>query len=499
MTDKQSVLTRGPRALRLSLLAAFTLLTLALAGGAHAHKPVPLSPPEIGANPVVGTPLGVAPGSYHCDPACTETTYEFFRCAPGSNSIGCVVVRPASTNPFYTPTEDDIGFSLAAMVRQWTYDCNIKMEDCRNSAYEVMTKATAPVKEDAPPVPVKISTSTLPNAIAGIRYSQTLTLSSGKPPFTWTLAGGALPPGFSLSSSGVISGAATLAGTYTFTVRATGARKQTDSKQLSLVVELQLSPAKLPVAVAGTPYTQAVTVVAGGTPPYTWEVTGGVLPAGLTLSKAGVFSGTPERAGPATVMVGITDARGARGSYIWTLVVSWVKLAITPDELPPATHGLPYRQQLTASGGKAPYRFLLVSENPLPDGLTLSGDGVLAGRPTAAAGTYTFTIVFADANDAPGSIDYTLTINPAAIRLASRSLSSARVGRPYKTTLKAKGGRRPYTFARAGGQLPAGLRMTSSGVITGEPHNAGTFRFMVRASDADRASDERWYRLVVSR
>jgi hypothetical protein len=496
MTDKKFVLSCGPRVLRLALVAALATLVLGLAGEAGAHKPVPLSAPTIGANPVVGTPLGVAPGSYFCDPACTGTTYEFFRCAANSNTVSCVAVRPQSTNPFYTPTEDDIGFSLAAMVRQWTYDCNIKNEDCRNSAYEVMTSATAPVKEDAPPVPVTIATSELPDATAGIRYTQGLSLSSGRPPFTWALAGGSLPPGLSLSSGGLISGTPTLAGVFNFTVRATGARRQSNTKSLTLLVKLQLSPSKLPNGVAGTAYNVRLAVVAGGTPPYTWEIEGGLLPDGLTLSPNGVLSGTPTRGGPSTFMVGIADARGATASFVWTLVVDWVRISVTPTTLPSGRSGVPYRAALGATGGRPPYRFLLVSERPLPEGLTLSREGVLAGTPTAPAGVYTFTILVADATGAPGSITYTLTL-AASQRLRATTLAAATVGKRYRTTLPMTGGQRPYSFSRTGGRLPAGVRLSSSGVLLGKPMIAGRFRFSVRARDRNGFSRPRLYALVV--
>lgn len=489
--------TLGSRLLRLLVPTVLGVLVLAFAGSAGAHKPVPLSPPEIGANPVVGVPLGVAPGSYHCDPACTYATYEFFRCAANTNNVSCVVVRPAGTNPFYTPTEDDIGFSLAAMVRQWTYDCNVKNEDCRDSAYEVMTKATAPVKEDAPPVPVKIATTTLADATAGIRYSQGLSVSSGKPPFTWSLAGGSLGPGLSLSPGGLISGTPTLAGTYNFTVRATGARNQSDTKQLTLVVKLQLAPATLPIPVAGAAYNQPLTVVAGGTPPYSWAVTGGVLPEGITLSSSGLLSGVPERAGPSTFMVEITDARGARGVFVWTLVVTWRQITVSPASLPPGQSGQPYRQVLRADGGTPPYRFLLVSDRPLPEGLTISRDGVLAGTPTEPAGNYTFTIVFADATDAPGSVTYTLTLAAAEPVLRTVALRAATVGKSYRATLSMAGGRLPVSFTRVAGRLPAGLRLMRSGLVKGTPRSPGRFRFNVSARDAKGTLTKRSYSLTV--
>jgi hypothetical protein len=63
-----------------------------------------------------------------------------------------------------------------------------------------------------------ISPSTLPGGTVGKAYSQKLTGSGGKAPYTWTRASGSLPPGLSLSSAGVISGTPTSAGTSSFVV-----------------------------------------------------------------------------------------------------------------------------------------------------------------------------------------------------------------------------------------------------------------------------------------
>src|SRR5439155_20025642 len=58
----------------------------------------------------------------------------------------------------------------------------------------------------------------------------------------------------------------------------------------------------LPSGTVGTPYSQALSA-AGGTAPYTWTVTAGAVPAGLTLSSAGVLSGTPTASGTANFTV----------------------------------------------------------------------------------------------------------------------------------------------------------------------------------------------------
>lgn len=500
MTDKDRVLTRGFRLLPLALVAAVAAFALAFAGDAGAERPRIITPPSIGTNPVVGQPLGVNMGSFYCDPGCFAFTVEFLRCSPGSNTAGCVTVQRESSNAIYTPVEDDIGFSIAAIVRAWNYDCDITGTDCRNSAQEVLTSATAAVKEDAPPVPVKIATSELADAVAGVRYSQTLSVSSGKPPFTWALVGGSLPPGLSFSTSGLISGTPTLAGDYTFTVRATGARRQTDTKQLTLRVLLRLSPATLPNPIAGTPYRQQVSVLAGGTPPYQWRLAGGVLPDGLTFAN-GIFAGTPARAGQSTVAVEITDARGATGSYMWTLTVTWTAVTVSPASHLTARVGAPYRQILTAIGGRPPHRFLLVSDCALPAGLTLSPRGVIAGTPKAAPGFYRFEVIVHDADGTPGPRatpktgsepyiqEYSLRLNPGPKTRAAR-LPQAAVGERYYWEMTACGGHAPLAFTVTSGRLPPGMTLEEhSGKLTGTARQRGTFRFTIRASDFCSESD----------
>jgi hypothetical protein len=67
--------------------------------------------------------------------------------------------------------------------------------------------------------PLIITTQSLPAATVGVPYNATLTAAGGIPPYTWTIISGALPPGLSLSSAGVISGTPTSAGTFNFTVQ----------------------------------------------------------------------------------------------------------------------------------------------------------------------------------------------------------------------------------------------------------------------------------------
>jgi hypothetical protein len=162
-------------------------------------------------------------------------------------------------------------------------------------------------------VPV-ISTASLANGVAGSAYSQTLTATGGTTPYTWAVETGTLPAGLSLSPDGVISGTPTAAGASSFTVRVTDSASPatTATQALSITITAALVPLAVSTTSAadgtvGSAYSQTLTAI-GGTTPYTWTVAAGTLPTGLSLSAAGVISGTPTAAGASSFTVGVTDS-----------------------------------------------------------------------------------------------------------------------------------------------------------------------------------------------
>lgn len=83
------------------------------------------------------------------------------------------------------------------------------------------------------------------------------------------------------------------------------------SKTLTITVapaDLTVTTASLPGAKIGTAYS-ATLAATGGIGPYTWAVTTGALPPGITLSPAGVLSGTPTAAGTYTMTFTVTDTQ----------------------------------------------------------------------------------------------------------------------------------------------------------------------------------------------
>jgi hypothetical protein len=107
---------------------------------------------------------------------------------------------------------------------------------------------------------------------------------------------------------------------------------------------------------------------------------------------------------------------------------------------------------------------------------TISSSGLATGV-TAGVTTVSATLGSVSGNT-------TLTIQPPPLAITTTSLPSGTVGTTYTTTLAASGGIAPYTWSLAGGALPPGLTLGSTGAITGTPTTAGTSNFTVRAADA---------------
>jgi hypothetical protein len=173
-----------------------------------------------------------------------------------------------------------------------------------------------------PAPPVINAIGVLANAVVGMPYTYAFT-AQGTPPITWSISAGTLPSGLTLSPAGVLSGTPTTVGAATFTVRAANQSTQTATAVVSLNVVA--SPpvinaiGVLANAVVGVPYSRTFT--AQGTPPITWNISAGTLPAGLTLSSAGVLGGTPTTAGTANFTVRASNAGGASTEVVNLQVV----------------------------------------------------------------------------------------------------------------------------------------------------------------------------------
>jgi uncharacterized protein (TIGR03437 family) len=255
------------------------------------------------------------------------------------------------------------------------------------------------------------TSASLPQGISGAPYSASVGIAGGNPPYAFTFSG--LPKGLTGNTSGVISGLISARATYPVVVTATEGSGVSVSATLNLVfagpTPLLVPATTLTSGLLATTYSQGLSA-SGGAPPYTWTLSSGAIPQGLSLRPGGTVTGIPSQSGTFTFAVRATDYTGASAVGAVSLTIAPPALTINPatGALASGMTTVEYPSQiLTAAGGTAPYQFA-VTAGSLPPGLTLSAKGLLSGTPTAP-GFSGFVVTVTDANGATASAPLSIT------------------------------------------------------------------------------------------
>jgi hypothetical protein len=195
---------------------------------------------------------------------------------------------------------------------------------------------TTPTFAHARPLPLKITTTSLPNGDVCASYTAFITANKGGgfSLDTWKLESGTLPAGLTMATSygiqsTVVFGTPTMAQTSAFTVQVQDNAGETAARSFSITIAkplpLAITSPTPPPATVGTSYF-ANLFANGGCLPYTWSISAGQLPPGLALTKGSnggtTISGTPTAPGMFTFTETVTDSSGVHASQQFSITVN---------------------------------------------------------------------------------------------------------------------------------------------------------------------------------
>ncbi len=346
--------------------------------------------------------------------------------------------------------------------------------------------------------PIRITTDwRLPYGNAGTSYNQTLVATGNTGSVNWAIGPySALPPGMTLSTSGVLSGTPAYSGAWSFDVVATDSAT---GYTRSIRFDLPVYPAGAtpPVRIETGPDLgtwprnswEVALTASGGTGVYKWSLESGTLPPGIVIrhdlptyfgtTASAALSGIPTTADTYNFTLKVTSGTQT-ASQLFRVKVT--RLHIKDSDIPEAFVGVPYDHTLTAVEAAGPLTWSVNSNAPLPPGLQLDpATGRISGTPTTE-GTYNPGFSVSDGIDSSGW-GYNLDVH--SIRITSPSLlPNATQNTAYTFDLAAEGGSGAVTWSRNGG-IPQGMSLQPDGTIAGTPSQAGTWYFDVTATDSN--------------
>ena len=381
----------------------------------------------------------------------------------------------------------------------------------------VATPGSAASFDDTNPCPADGPLLVCPTMQVGQPVSLQLRALAGCDIYRWEVTNGGLPSGLSMSSSGLVTGTPTASGSTQpwMTVHdltapeggnswCGGDNKSERQFVFNVSAGLGIQNQSVPGATIGQPYSQTFTALAitstnpvqGSPASATWTIQSGNLPDGVTLSSAGVLSGTPTTEGSYTFVVRAAGGGGVSDTETETLVVRQPLVVSSPFRglAQKSEVGIPFSATQTATGGNGTFTWSLESGSA-PAGLELAPDGTISGTP-ASPGRFAFVMRVTDGEGRVATVNATLVVAPKFV-ITSLKLKPAKAGAAYRSTITTVGGVAPATWS-VRGKLPAGVTFGKRlHLFIGIPKKAGKYRVTVQAVDALGARAQKTFTLVV--
>ncbi len=322
--------------------------------------------------------------------------------------------------------------------------------------------------------PIFLTTSPLSNGVVGAYYAQQIIVTNGAS-FSLVSGEGNLPSGLTLATNGWITGTPTAVESPQFTVCASNPAG-TSNRIFEITIEAPaaaptfVTTNPLPFGVVGQPYSLQIDV---SNYPTEMGLVSGAYPVGLGMTTAGLITGTPAQVESATFTIFATNLVGATNAT-YDLQILGPPAFLTESPLPDGSLGIPYSQQISATGDPLFY----LAAGSLPDGLSLGTNGWVDGTPTSV-GSFNFTVM---ATNDFGSTNrmFDLLVGALPVFSTTNPLPNGQVGAAYSVQIVASGS---PIFSLYDGSLPGGLNLGVDGLVSGTPTADGLFNFTVRATN----------------
>ncbi|WP_279587411.1 IPT/TIG domain-containing protein [Janthinobacterium sp. 75] len=170
--------------------------------------------------------------------------------------------------------------------------------------------------------------------------------------------------------------------------------------------------------------------------------------------------------------------------FVVTILPPSSPITVTPASLAAPVISVSYNQNISSTGGIAPYSYTLSSA--LPAGMSLSSTGIISGTPRES-GVFVFGVQIADST-MPTALtttkNYSFTVAAPVLAITPASPPAGAVSQTYSQQFSTSGGTSGYTYVVESGALPTGLSLSGSGLLSGTPTATGTSNFVLKSTDS---------------